>query len=262
MILCNIKYGEHERQVFDIYLPEETERRNGIVIGIHGGAWTSGHKELYVDMGTDLSGKGFALAAINYRYLSDDSDMSAILADITASLAQIKKTGSEYGFDFTRCLMTGGSAGGHLSLLYPYMVGGNAPIESVAAVSFCPPADLRNRRYIFGNRLGNEKQMSDLMGKIIGRKIEPEDYEKYGDELFEYSPLKYVTNAVPSAIGHGAVDSVVPFEDTVELVKKLDELNIEHDFVIYPHSDHDLKADPEADKEMYRLLYDYIEKYL
>ena len=66
----NVKYGEHERQVFDIWLTD-TDEPAPLAIYIHGGGFKSGSKEkLKSDNLDQLLKAGVAVAAINYRLLT------------------------------------------------------------------------------------------------------------------------------------------------------------------------------------------------
>lgn len=45
----NVKYGEGQEQVMDIYVPDSAYDReyNGVVLYIHGSSWTGGDKRLF-----------------------------------------------------------------------------------------------------------------------------------------------------------------------------------------------------------------------
>jgi acetyl esterase/lipase len=41
----NVSYGQHPRQVYDLYLPEgRTQENTKVIVLVHGGGWTSGDK--------------------------------------------------------------------------------------------------------------------------------------------------------------------------------------------------------------------------
>ncbi len=261
-VMYDRRYGEHERQLFDMIIPKNTAHPEGLILFIHGGGWIAGDKDVY---GSDLKSwarKGYIAASMSYHYVSADTHMDVLMEDITLALSAIKTAAAEKGFELKKCLLTGGSAGGHMSLLYAYKHGKDAPVQPCAVVSYCGPADLTNRGYIFGNRLGNEDFMSGLMSFVCGEQVDKNDLEKTKDALWRYSPAAFAENAVPTMFVHGECDSVVPFEDTAALDKRLSESGVEHDFVIYPHSDHDLAADPDCAAQAYKLFEEYAEKYL
>ncbi len=45
LIFIDEKYGEHERQSFDLFIPAGYGDRDGLILFIHGGAWIAGVKE-------------------------------------------------------------------------------------------------------------------------------------------------------------------------------------------------------------------------
>lgn len=261
-VLTDKKYGDHERMVFDLYIPKNTEHPESLILFIHGGGWIAGSKEDNASAAKSWAKKGYITAAISYHYVAAETHMDVLMDDVTAALAAIKETAAEKGFALKKCLLTGGSAGGHMSLLYAYKHGKEAPITPAAVVSYCGPADLTNRGYIFGNRLGNENFMAGLMSCVCGKMVDPDDLAQTREALWQYSPAAFAENAVPTVFAHGECDSVVPFEDTAALAERLTGLGIENELVVYPHSDHDLAADPDAAAKTEELFVLYAEKYL
>src|SRR3954451_14139918 len=68
--LANVPYGEHPRQVLDFY-EAATSRPTPLVVYIHGGGWVNGDKSgVNKDMLKRLLGEGIAVAAINYRFVT------------------------------------------------------------------------------------------------------------------------------------------------------------------------------------------------
>lgn len=98
-------------------MPETLSGSAGLVLCIHGGGRAEGCKDQYTPRLTEVCDKtGVAAACMNCRYVSDEVHYGDLLDDIDSVLADIKKTGRQYGVDFDRVLLTGISAGGHLSL--------------------------------------------------------------------------------------------------------------------------------------------------
>lgn len=67
---AQVAYGNHERQVMDVYTVESPKPAPWVLY-IHGGAWQAGDKESVRTFGLDeLLKSGIAVVTINYRFLS------------------------------------------------------------------------------------------------------------------------------------------------------------------------------------------------
>ncbi len=266
----DISYGIHERHKLDLYLPTDCGDDMGLVLYIHGGAWIGGDKEGYFPVLEQMAEKyGVACAAVNYRYISEKVTLLDIMDDIDAALKCIKIKGKLNGIDINRSILTGGSAGGHLSLLYAYSRVEGSAIPPVAVMSDCGPTDLSDDYYYYNedlgkaNGLGGDEAVSQLLSWGTGVEMTRETKANYLKEIAEVSPLTYANaNTVPTIINHGMVDDIVPFRNAVALEGKLTELGVEHVFNIYPNSGHGLDQDPEAAARAQELFGEYIEKYV
>ncbi len=264
-IMKNIAYGEHERQVLDLCLPEYTQSGEaGLILMIHGGAWIAGDKEGYESaleyISSDL---GYAAAAINYRYLGGGVTLKEITDDIDSALKVIKETAAEKGVNITGVLLTGSSAGAHLSMLYGFMRAETSPIEVKAVVSNCGPTDLTDENFYINNDLGNEEAIADLMSLCIGKDFSYAQRNEYREELEAVSPLFYVNeNTVPTVINHGMKDTIVPYSNALSIVERFEQYGVTYDFNSYPNSGHGLDNDDENEAIADRLIHEYAEKYL
>lgn len=257
-----VSYGTHERHTLNLYLPTGKESV-GLVLMIHGGAWLGGDKSEFNSKLEELSKMGYAAAAVNYRYISDDVDLQDIMDDIQSAVDKIKSLGEENGTDINKMLLTGGSAGGHLSLLYAYSRDEVSAIKPSAVVSYCGPTDLSEDAYYFDNGLGDENYVAQVLSWACGYDHTFETRALAKDALWEVSPLKYVDeNTVPTVINHGMVDNIVPFSNAEKLRDALEKYGIKYDFNAYPNSGHGLYEDAENVATADRLFYEYIETYL
>ncbi len=268
-VYYNLSYGEHERHTIDLCIPKNTEQ-SGLVLYIHGGAWIMGDKDIYRDTLKEISEKfGVACAAMNYRYVCDTVDINDIMDDIDAAMVCIKETGKKHGVDINRSILTGGSAGANLSLLYSYSRVEGSEIPPVAVMSDCGPTDLTDDYYYYnpeigkGNAMGNEEFISQLLSWACGTGVAFDTRDEASEAIKKVSPLYYVNeNTVPTIINHGTKDDIVPFRNAVELDKKLTDCGVEHYFNIYPNSDHGLANDPDCRERSIEQFYSFIEKYL
>ncbi len=260
----DLSYGTHERQTVDLFIPEGASGDLGMVLFIHGGAWIAGDKESYEGgMEYGATSLGIATASVNYRYISEDVDLLDILDDIDAALAAVKAKGAEVGVNINRVLLTGDSAGGHLSLLYAYSRKNTAPVTPVAVVSNSGPTDLYDDNFYHGNALGDEAAISDLMSKACGQRFAYAERESAKAALYRVSPVAYVSaDCVPTVINHGDSDSIVPFSNAQTLDALLTQYGVEHVLNVYKGADHDLGKDDEAKKRADELLFGYIDRFL
>ena len=88
-----------------------------MLLQIHGGAWVIGNKEQQgLPLMYHLATRGWVCVAINYR-LSPTATWPAQILDCKRALAWIRAHIAEYGGDPDYVVVTGGSAGGHLTAL-------------------------------------------------------------------------------------------------------------------------------------------------
>ena len=260
----DLTYGTHERQVVDLFIPDDASGDLGLVLFIHGGAWIAGDKESYEGgMEYGATELGIATASVNYRYISDDVDLLDVLDDIDDALTVIKDKGNEVGVNINKVLLTGDSAGGHLSLLYAYARKNTAPVTPVAVISNSGPTDLYDDNFYHNNALGDETVVCDLLSKACGQRFTYDTKESAMTALYSVSPISYVSaDCVPTVINHGTADSIVPFSNAVTLDALLTQYGVEHVLNVYDGADHDLGKDDEAKKKADELLFGYIDRFL
>ena len=255
-IYQDYKYGEHERHLFDLYLPKNPTKKHGLILNIHGGGWVAGDKNAYSEEIPNLIKQyGVACAAINYRYVDGKSIIwSDLLDDITSSLNAIKSLASEHDFNLTTMALTGGSAGAHLSLLYAYRVADKAPIRPVSVISLSGPTDFNDPNYF---DLGEE--IVKMCERVTGVSMLDGITEDEKEKLKGPSPVDYVTaNTVPTGLAHSLVDNIIPYSNAEMLKKKLDDFGVKNDLVVYPTGGHGLNPDPESAEELNRKRAEYI----
>ena len=112
------KYGEHERNTFDIWLAD-SEKPTSLVIYIHGGGFVEGDKSKYYDSDDLVTflDAGVSVATINYRFLNEEPyGVLASLNDSKQCLQFIRFHARKYNIDKTKIACSGGSAGAGTSL--------------------------------------------------------------------------------------------------------------------------------------------------
>ena len=263
-VFANMSYGSHERQVLDLAIPKDNDGEVGLVLYIHGGAWIMGDKEIYKDyLSSCANNLGYAAAAINYRYLDENTDLNDIADDIDAALSAIKAKGQEKGVSINKVLLTGSSAGAHLSMFYAYSRKDTAPITPAAVCSYCGPTDLYDDNFYYASALGDTETVCGLMSLACGQSFTINGKDGAKDALDKVSPVTYVNeNTVPTILCHGMKDSIVPYSNALSIVEKFEQYGVTYDFISYPNSDHDLGSDPDCAKQADTLIFEYAAKYL
>ncbi len=262
----DLRYGLHERNTLDLYIPKGKDEA-GLILYIHGGAWIGGDKDVYSEMIKQAADKGYACAAVNYRYISESVNLLDIMDDIQQAVELIKKSADKHGVEINKMLLNGGSAGGHLSLLYAYSRDEVSAIKPAAVVSDCGPTDLTDVNYFYGlgngNGLGDFAYVAQILSWACGENFTFETRAEAEDSLKKVSPLYYVDeNTVPTVINHGMVDNIVPFGNAVALNNKLTQYGITHVFNPYPTSGHGLDNDPVNIALAGELFWQYADAYI
>lgn len=255
------------RQSMDLFLPGNVQGDTSMIVYLHGGGWIYGDKSGYTGKAyEDCQKYGVATLAVNYRYASPSVSGHDIMDDVQAAVTKAKELAAEHGMNLTKMMTTGGSAGGHLALLYAYSRKDVSPVTPVCVISKCGPTNLTNKEYLDSN-LGVNTILYEL-SSMCGFMFNESNMDLAYNYLLDVSPVKYVnSNTVPTVICHGMKDITVPFSDAQTLDTLLTYYNVPHHFLAYPNTNHALdNLDKELDPYYYWYswqLYDqYIETYL
>jgi acetyl esterase len=197
---ANIRYGEHERNVYDLWIaPSDTP--TPLVIYYHGGGFRTGDKgSIKPQLLNALLQKGISLAAANYR-LSSSAPFPAQMHDSARALQHIRLNAKKYNIDPKRIGATGGSAGGHISLWLAFhddmadpeneelIARQSTRLTTVAVTATQSSIDPR-----FIQKLFNTDQVNLAVTQLFGMKG-PEDIDnaKFYSLFEEASPLNHLT---------------------------------------------------------------------
>ena len=263
-VIKDIPYGEHERQKFDIYIPENPYNKSGVILLIHGGGWSNGDKSDYKNEAEFYASSGYICVTINYRFVSENINVFHELGDITSALSTIKEKCEECGFNIKNTILIGASAGAHLSLLYAYTRKNASPVTPVAVGAFCPPVNCWAENFLMGIKGEFEDWKYDVLSKCCGVKITKDTLlnETQQKALEKMSPQIYVSKeCVPTAVFQGVLDELVPFEYAEIFIDSLTKAGVKNDFLVYENSGHALDKDPDKTDESRRIILDYVKMY-
>jgi acetyl esterase/lipase len=257
-VLRDIAYVEngHERNRLDLYLPEKVRGPLPVVVWIHGGGWSSGSKDGC--RAAWLSGKGYAVASINYR-LSQQAVFPAQIEDCKAAIRWLRANAGKYHLDADHVGVWGASAGGHLVALLGTTggvkeldgKGGNSDQSSrvQCVVDWFGPTDML--------RIETRDDKPDTpVAKLIGGTVH-ENREK----ARKASPLYYVgKESAPFLIMHGDKDPLVPLKQSEILAEALAKAGVEVKLQVIKDNGHGGPGftTPESRK----LIEDFFDKHL
>src|SRR5579864_239362 len=226
---ANIPYGQYKETVLDIMQPKAAAgaKRPGVIV-IHGGGWVGGAKEghsqetclRYVE-------KGFVCADVEYR-LAKAAVAPAAVTDVLDATHWFEENAKKYNVDTKRIVVTGGSAGGHLSLMVgmtPKSAKLGPAAKIAAVVNFYGITDV-------GDQLGGPN-MRDYAVTWV-----PEQTGRL-ELARRLSPMTYVRKGLPPILTiHGDADETVPYEHGVKLTKALRDAGDDAELVSVPGGKH------------------------
>lgn len=125
-VVRNIAYGDHQRQKFDLYLPDNAQREP-IIIFFYGGSWQKGSKDDYRFLGQAFASKGFATAVVDYR-LYPEVRYPEFVEDAARATTYIAFHAERYGADRSALYVAGHSAGAYMAM----MLGGDPAYMAAA----------------------------------------------------------------------------------------------------------------------------------
>lgn len=260
----NVSYGSHERHTLDIYIPKTVKANNAIILFVHGGGWNQGDKEIHRPDAEFFCNEEYISATMNYRFVSESLTVFDELDDISSALEAIKTKCSEYGFNIEKVILSGGSAGAHLSLLYAYTRKENAPVSPVAVCAYCPPVDCSEADFLLGISGEFEDWKYEILSKCCGLKITKNTLLNRPQQqaLKKMSPEYYVTaSSVPTAVFYGKLDELIPVKHIERFLTLLNKKGVKNDSVVYENSGHALDKDPESAEKAKDIIKYYAEKY-
>jgi len=254
----NIPYTDAgKRGVLDVYRPVGRDLVGApVLVEVHGGGWTMGSKdEQGIPLMQRMAERGWLCVSVNYR-LAPRDPFPAQVVDVKKAIAWVKEHAEEYGGDPSYVVLTGGSAGGHLTALaaltpndpeyQPGFEGADTRVQ--AAVPFYGVYDFAG-----ATGLKNALVMRD---RYLAPKIVQQSWADH-PEVFEHgSPILRITPDAPDFfVLHGARDSLVDVEQARLFVAALRETSknsvayaefpgTQHAFDIFPsiRSEHVVRA--------------------
>lgn len=227
--IYNLKYGEHQRQKMDIFLPADYPETSPVVLMIHGGAWTFGKKEHMIQIQKMLFAQNIPSINMNYRLVSKRKKITykQQLEDIGLAIEKFNSLAQKADLQPNNYILLGESAGGHLSLLYGYQ----HPDQVKKIISMSGPTDFYSPEYL---NSFYSKYTSPTFQKVVGVKF---DRHNVSEDFKEASPIANITH-VPTLLFQGNTDFLVNQHQGLAMDSALTRLNVPHKLVFMKRTGH------------------------
>jgi acetyl esterase/lipase len=113
-----VDYGSDKEQYFYYYEPK-TPVSDKIIVWVHGGGWNAGTPQFFDFVGQNIAREGYRFISIGYR-LSPKNKYPVQIEDTCAAFNAAVKHLKGKGIDTSRIILSGPSAGAHLSSILCY----------------------------------------------------------------------------------------------------------------------------------------------
>jgi len=197
-----------------------------VLIYFHGGGWVLGNKDDALLTGLPYLARGMDFVDVEYR-LAYQALAPAAVEDCRCALHWVVHHAEEYGFDVSKIVVAGESAGGHLALMTGMLnvaagfdreceqpsdqwgPGSIAEVKVAAIIDFFGVTDVAEFLQPPNPRNHAVRWFGDLPNRMELAK--------------QLSPLSYVRRDLPPIlIIHGDKDKIVPYQQAVRLHEELE----------------------------------------
>lgn len=276
----------------NVYRPNDSVKRP-VVVWIHGGALINGHRDGISGRVRDYAmDRGFALVSIDYR-LAPETKVPGIIEDVEQAFVWIRGNGArQFHFDTSRIAVTGGSAGGYLTMSTGYRVKPRPKAlvafwgygdlvgdwystpsphprhnkikvsreEALRQVSGPPVSDSRDRKGNGGLFYVYTRQTGLWPKEVTGGWDPHTETQKFAP----YMPVRNVTPEYPPTFMiHGTADTDVPFEQSQMMAAEFQRHGVPHKLAAIKGGEHGLGGgDKDKIEQAYNGAWEFLDKYL
>jgi acetyl esterase/lipase len=249
-----ITYGKggEKNLKLDLARPEQSSGLLPAIVYIHGGGWQGGSRDTYHNDIQEAARRGYVAVTISYRLTDPDKNhkpkhpFPAQVEDVKCAVRWLRANADKYHVDPNRIGATGGSAGGHLSLMLGVLgesnkfegTGGHPGVSSrvQAVVNYFGPTDLIQLS-------ASSKRVAEILDVLLDGPP-----EKQAASYRAASPITYVAkNDPPILTVHGTADPVVPVEQATEFDAAMKKAGASHQLMLLEGEGHGFK-EPAAKK--------------
>jgi acetyl esterase/lipase len=228
-LIKNVVYREVDgfKLKLDIRHPKIIVKNAPVLLQIHGGNWTHGYgskNEQGIPLMVEMTKRGWVCVSTDYR-LCPEAVFPDHIVDCKSALVWVKEHIEHYGGDPNFIVVTGGSAGGHLSSLLALSANVSALQpgfeDKETSVQGCIPY------YGIYDLMDSKKLQSSLALEIELRKRIIKQTKQENEALYQLmSPITHINkDAPPFLVIHGDKDSLTSLCHAQHFVSSLDEVS-------------------------------------
>lgn len=235
-----VRYGPHRANVADVWRKRDLPRdgKAPVLVQIPGGGWVIGMRrpQAYPLM-SHMADRGWVCVSLGYR-VSPLHTWPDHIVDVKRGLAWVKEHIAEFGGDADFVVVTGGSAGGHLSSLAALTPNDSAwqPGFEEVDTSVVAAVPVYGRYDWFSTNSRTRRDFVMFLERFVVKKNFEQNRQVYLDAS---SITRVHSDAPPFFVLHGENDTLIPVEEAREFVREL--RRVAKEPVLYaelPHAQH------------------------
>ena len=258
-VFANVTYltASNYEAKLDVYARRGVTTPQPTVVYFHGGFWAAGSKEGSLMSLIPWMEMGWTVVNVEYR-LARVAPAPAAVEDCLCALRYLAAQAKTYNIDTSRLVVTGESAGGHLTLtsaMIPESAGldrqcatvGTAVPKVAAAINWFGITDVAD--VIDGPHRAN--LAVTWLGSLPNK-----------DEIARrVSPLTYVRAGLPPILTiHGDMDQLVPYDHAVRLHSALTKAGVPNQLLTIPGGRHG-GFTPEERTRIFAIIREFLGKH-
>jgi acetyl esterase/lipase len=238
-IIRNVSYGKNKRNKLDIYIPD-SKGPFPVIIYFHGGGFIASDKRNYNRLCCAYAQKGYAVFNVNYR-LVPEYQYPVQLQDVTDALRWIIENHQDYDCSLSNVFLVGDSSGAYLASWYASAISNHRVVSENGVENFLSLPRISGLVLFYGafDIEGVLKGNFPLKDKIIPAYLGPALTSP--ERVKAASPLQNIVEGFPPTFLCVSENDPL-FEESRNLLARLQELDIETWELFFSHSDY-----PDAD---------------